>query len=91
MNRVWRMDKTGSPGSNYIAIPNTTVFSAGRPVVVISSDTSFDIADSVIPLIDNGTYYYAQINPNDADHFTFASTNPNLAATEKCGNLGSKQ
>ena len=47
----------------YVAIPNSTSFPAGGNAVVISSDTTFDSSDTVVNLTDDGTLYWAQINP----------------------------
>ena len=74
MNRVWRVEETGTVGSIYIAVPNTTSLGAS-PAVVVSNDAVFDSSDSVIALTDDGSYYWALINPADGQFISFADAN----------------
>ena len=82
-DRVWKVDETGTVGNVYFAIPKTAImFPSGIPVLVISNDLTFDSSDNVVNLTDDGTYYWASINPNDEAYLAFATTTPGFTVSE---------
>ena len=81
--RIWKVDETGTVATIYMAIPKAAyTFPSGIPVIILSDDTTFDSTDTVVNLSDDGTYYWASINPADADYIAFASTTPDFSVSE---------
>ena len=77
MNRVWAFDKTGTVGNVYIAVSIHDVhFSTSRLYAVLSTDQTFDESDNVIPMVNDGTNWSAEINPEDGNFMTFTRSNP---------------
>ncbi|MDM8159582.1 C-type lectin domain-containing protein, partial [Labilibaculum sp. K2S] len=82
-DRVWKVDETGTVDNVYFAIPKTAItFPSGIPVLVVSNDLTFNSTDNVINLTDDGTYYWALINPDDGAYLAFASTTPGFTVSE---------
>ena len=82
-DRVWKVDETGTVGDVFFAIPKTAItFPSGIPVLVISSDETFNSSDNVINLTDDGTYYWASINPDDGSYVSFAATTPGFTLSK---------
>ena len=52
MDNIWKVKETGSVGSVYVAIPNTTNLGLS-PSLVVSDNTTFDASDTIISLIDD--------------------------------------
>jgi len=74
-SRVWKLDKTGVVNSVFLAIPKAAYnFPSGIPILIQSNDEAF-VEDVIeIELNDDGTHYWAQIDPTVAQYVTFAST-----------------
>jgi len=73
-DRFWKVAETGTVGDVYFAIPiSGYTFPTGGPSIVVSNDTTFDASDTVIPLLDDGTFYWAIINPIDLQYIALAS------------------
>ena len=88
-DRVWKVDETGTVGEVYFAIPKTAImFPPGIPVLVISNDLTFDSSDDVVNLTDDGTYYWASINPNDEAYLAFATTTPGFTLSKSALTIG---
>ncbi len=74
MDRNWVFDVGGTVDSVYIAIPNTILFPNGIPYIVLSSgDATFDTTDKLIPLKNDGAYYWVKVKPADKLYYTFVS------------------
>jgi hypothetical protein len=72
--RIWKVSETGTVGAIYFAIPKASyMFPSGTPSIVISNDTTFDNTDTLVTLNDDGTFYWAQINPTNNQFITVAS------------------
>ena len=88
-DRVWKVDETGTVGEVYFAIPKTAItFPSGIPVLVISNDLTFDSSDDVVNLTDDGTYYWASINPDDEAYLAFATTTPGFTLSKSALTIG---
>ncbi|WP_027585384.1 hypothetical protein, partial [Prolixibacter bellariivorans] len=88
-DRVWKVDETGTVGDVYFAIPKTAItFPSGIPVLVISNDLTFDSSDDVVNLTDDGTYYWASINPDDGAYLAFATTTPGFTLSKSALTIG---
>ena len=86
---VWKVDETGTVGEVYFAIPKTAItFPSGIPVLVISNDLTFDSSDDVVNLTDDGTYYWASINPDDEAYLAFATTTPGFTLSKSALTIG---
>ncbi|MDQ1770655.1 lectin-like protein, partial [Labilibaculum euxinus] len=82
-DRVWKVDETGTVGEVYFAIPKTAImFPSGIPVLVASNDLTFNSSDDIVNLADDGTYYWASINPDNGAYLAFASTTPGFTVSE---------
>ncbi|WP_461631437.1 MBG domain-containing protein [Labilibaculum euxinus] len=82
-DRVWKVDETGTVGNVYFAIPKTAImFPSGIPVLVASNDLTFNSSDDIVNLADDGTYYWASINPDNGAYLAFASTTPGFTVSE---------
>ncbi|WP_422083634.1 gliding motility-associated C-terminal domain-containing protein [Ulvibacterium sp.] len=73
LDRVWKVEETGTVGDIYFAIPEAAV--SNRPTngylsLTLSSDEVFDGTDNMIRMNFDGTLnlFSAQINPNDGDY-----------------------
>jgi len=83
LNRVWKVEETGMVNAVFIAIPKSAItFPAGIPNIVVSGDETFDTTDTLVELNDDGTYYWASINPSDGDYVTFASPTPDFTISQ---------
>ncbi len=73
MARSWVFDITGTADSVYLAIPNTIAFPNGSaPAIVLSGgDDNFGTDDEIVPLNDDGLFYWAKVKPADALYYTF--------------------
>ena len=88
-DRVWKVDEIGTVGDVYFAIPKTAItFPSGIPVLVISNDLTFDSSDDVVNLTDDGTYYWASINPDDGAYLAFATTTPGFTLSKSALTIG---
>ena len=56
--------------------------------MVISNDLTFDSSDDVVNLTDDGTYYWASINPNDEAYLAFATTTPGFTLSKSALTIG---
>ena len=82
-DRVYKVEETGTVGEVYFAIPKTAItFPSGIPVLVASNDLTFNSSDDIVNLADDGTYYWASINPNDEAYLAFATTTPGFTVSE---------
>jgi len=73
-DRVWKVDETGTVGNVYFAIPKSNyTFPTGTPSLVVSNDTTFNASDTIVSLSDDGTYFWAIINPTDNQYLVLAS------------------
>ncbi len=82
-DRVWKVDETRIVGNVYFAIPKTAItFPSGIPVLVASNDLTFNSSDDIVNLADDGTYYWASINPDNGAYLAFASTTPGFTVSE---------
>ena len=82
-DRVWKVDETGTVGNVYFAIQKTAItFPSGIPVLVASNDLTFNSSDDIVNLADDGTYYWASINPDNGAYLAFASTTPGFTVSE---------
>ncbi|WP_164674112.1 gliding motility-associated C-terminal domain-containing protein [Maribacter litoralis] len=81
--RVWKVDETGTVGSIYFAIPKASyTFPSGIPTVILSDDMTFANTDTLVTLTDDGTHYWAEIDPTDAQYIALASTTPGFTVSE---------
>ncbi|WP_461637022.1 MBG domain-containing protein [Labilibaculum euxinus] len=82
-DRVYKVEETGTVGEVYFAIPKTAItFPSGIPVLVASNDLTFNSSDDIVNLADDGTYYWASINPDNGAYLAFASTTPGFTVSE---------
>lgn len=84
LSRVWKVDETGTVGNVYFAIPKAyyNFPSSVIPVVVMSDDTTFSNTDTVVNLIDDGSFYWAEINPSDGQYLSIAFTEPSFTVSK---------
>ncbi|MFM2268709.1 MAG: hypothetical protein RL757_2150, partial [Bacteroidota bacterium] len=75
MNRIWKVQETGSVGTVKFAIPQ--VGSGGTVYLIRSTDATFDATDTWIPLsnltVGSTNYLAGDINFNNGDYFTVAT------------------
>jgi len=89
MNRVWKVQKTGTIGTVTIAVDQTDV-AASAKTLLVSTDPLFpQSATAVYPLLSANGKLYAELSLNSNEYFTFASdslkvqfniTNPSCTA-----------
>ena len=78
MQRVWRIDETGTVGNVFVAIPSSLLTDPNQRIrVVLSNTATFDTA-SVTTLTDDGTHLSAQIDPADAQFMSFIVEDPDF-------------
>ena len=83
MKRVWAFDKTGTVEDVYIAVSVQEIgFSTSRLFAVFSSDQIFDESDIIIPMVNDGTNWSAEINAEDGNFMTFYRSNPTLGNSD---------
>ncbi len=70
--RTWQFSETLDAGTVHLAVPSTIIFPAGIPVVVQSTDTTFDGADTGAQLVDDGSFFSAALDIADDSYVTFA-------------------
>lgn len=81
--RIWKVNETGTVGNVYFAIPKTTLsFPSGIPAIVLSNDTTFDNNDTIVNLSDDGTFYWASINPTDTQYLTYIASKPGFTVSK---------
>ena len=74
MPRVWAFDETGTVGNVHIAIKTSDVAVPDNDnlYAILSADQSFDGSDSVIEMTNDGTYWSAEVGPENGNYMTFA-------------------
>ena len=72
MPRIWRVQETGTVGNVRVRIPLTALGSG--PVLIRSTDTTFDNTDTQVPMTVNGQYLEATVDFSSGEYFTFAGT-----------------
>lgn len=93
MARVWRVQETaGVPlapeaVNNVVVRVPQSVFGTGAPVLIRSTDATFDVSDDFIPMTANGADYDATINFNNGDFFTFGRLVPTAANVSISGRV----
>jgi cysteine-rich repeat protein len=74
MNRIWKVQQTGTVDEVQVGIPNTTAFPQVGKVLIVSSDGVFDgPGETAYALIDDGVNLVANVQFNDGDFFTFGT------------------
>lgn len=73
MNRIWKVQKTGSIQQVTLAIQQTQV-NANIKLLLVSTDPTFPQANTTSYALNNSNnYLYKNLNLNNGDYFTFAS------------------
>lgn len=86
--RIWKVEETGTVGNVYFAIPKTAIsFPSGIPALVLSNDTTFNSDDTIVNLNDDGTHYWASINPIDGQYITYTATTPKFSIDKEALNV----
>jgi uncharacterized repeat protein (TIGR01451 family) len=70
--RVWRVQETGTVSAVVVRIPRALV-GVQTPVLLRSTDATFDGADTQVAMVSNGSFLEATIDFATGDYFTFAS------------------
>ncbi len=77
MARIWKTQETGTVGSVLVQIPTSAVTLGANelPLLMRSTDATFDSSDTFVLLVDNGAgAYEAAIDFNNGDFFTFGKS-----------------
>lgn len=76
MNRIWKVQKTGTVGNVKVAVPVSQIAAANMPFVLVSNDNTFDGSDTRIAMIPETVggieYYTASVNFASGQFFTFS-------------------
>jgi len=72
MNRVWKVQQTGTMGAVTLSVKNNMV-PAGVQTLVIADDPAFSTNVSTVTLTDNGTDLFASATLNNGQYFTFGA------------------
>jgi hypothetical protein len=72
MGRIWKAQEIGTVGTVRVNIPGSAL-SGSAPVLIRSTDTTFDSTDEIIPLTATSAGLGANLDLNNDDFFTFAS------------------
>ena len=72
MTRTWRVQETLDAGTVTVRIPQSAL-AGTAPVLIRSTDTTFNSSDTLVPLTPSGTNYEAAVDFTTGDYFTFAA------------------
>jgi hypothetical protein len=73
MARIWKAQETGTVGSVLVQIPTSAITLGANelPLLIRSTDATFDSSDTFAPLSVNGANYEASADFSNGDFFTF--------------------
>jgi len=73
IGRIWQVEETNTVGTIRIEIPKSAVPSGISSLYVVNGDPALGAGGTLIPLNDDGTNLFTDIDFNDNDYFSFVS------------------
>ncbi|MFV0387794.1 MAG: hypothetical protein ACK5NT_03475 [Pyrinomonadaceae bacterium] len=85
LDTIWKFNNTGTVGNVNVAIPNAVGLIANSSYMIISTDETFDNSDTLIPVVDNGSFFTATATIPNNSYVTFVSKLvPDISLLKSC-------